>query len=38
MLYTDASNLTSNSVYARLGFEEVARWVELAMIPSTDPR
>lgn len=37
MLYTDASNQTSNSVYARLGFAEVSQWVELA-VPSRASR
>jgi predicted GNAT family acetyltransferase len=37
LLYTDAANAASNSIYAQLGFVEVAQWVEvgLAATPST---
>ena len=31
MLFTDASNPTSNGVYARLGFRVVGAWVQLAL-------
>ncbi len=33
MLYTDAANATSNSIYAQLGFLEVAQWVEVSLAP-----
>jgi GNAT superfamily N-acetyltransferase len=33
MLYTDAANVTSNSIYAQLGFAEVAAWVEVSLAP-----
>jgi GNAT superfamily N-acetyltransferase len=33
MLFADAANATSNGVYARLGFEVVDSWVELAPRP-----
>ena len=36
MLYTDAANATSNSIYAQLGFAEVARWVEVSLDPRAD--
>ena len=32
MLFTDASNPTSNGVYARLGFRVVGSWVQLALV------
>lgn len=35
MLFTDASNATSNSVYARLGFDVVADWVEFTLAPGS---
>jgi hypothetical protein len=35
MLYTDATNATSNSIYAQLGFAEVAEWVEVSLDPVT---
>lgn len=35
MLYTDAANMTSNDIYAQLGFTEVAKWVEVRLDPST---
>lgn len=31
MLYTDAANATSNSIYERLGFVAVAEWVEVTI-------
>jgi predicted GNAT family acetyltransferase len=31
MLFTDASNPTSNGVYARLGFRVVGAWLQLAL-------
>ena len=34
MLYTDAANATSNSIYAQLGFVEVAGWVEVRLEPT----
>ena len=35
MLYTDATNATSNSIYSQLGFAEVAEWVEVSLDPVT---
>ncbi len=36
MLYTDATNDASNSIYGHLGFVEVAEWVEITL--DADPR
>lgn len=36
LLYTDAANVTSNDIYAQLGFAEVAKWVEVSLDPSTE--
>jgi GNAT superfamily N-acetyltransferase len=35
MLYTDAANATSNSIYAQLGFSHVADWIEVRLEPGT---